>query len=548
MSAVLVLGGYGGFGARLTRRLAAAGLEVIVAGRHLASAVAFCAKVPGTTPLVADLDAPETVLAERRPALVIDAAGPFQQSGYALPIACIAHGIPYLDLADGRRFVAGIATLDAAAIEAGVAVIAGASSVPALSGAVVRHLAAGMERVTAVEIAISACNRATAGASVAAAILSYVGQPITVRRGGAAAVVYGWQDLRREPFELSDGTGLGRRLVAAADVPDLELLPRRLPGQPGVLFRAGTEFRFQMLGLWLVSWLVRWRWLRSLRRFAGLLLPAQRLTRTLGSDRSGMVVRVFGVAGGRRLERRWTLIAEHGTGPEIPTLAAALLAERMVTGRIAPGARDAGPLLDLADFDAAFDRLAIRREVRDIAQPDPLYARVMGARFAQLAPAVRAIHSVLRDGGASGRATVRRGTHPLARLIGAILRFPPAGEHPLHVGFAERRGVERWTRDFGGCRFSSRLSAKGARLIERFGPLRFHFDVPNDGSGLRMVLRRWSVFGIPLPPLLAPRADAREWEEDGLFRLDVPIVLPLIGLVVHYTGWLAPAPPEEPAG
>lgn len=29
-----------------------------------------------------------------------------------------------------------------------------------------------------------------------------------------------------------------------------------------------------------------------------------------------------------------------------------------------------------------------------------------------------------------------------------------------------------------------------------------------------------------------------EWEEDGSFHFDVPIALPLIGLVVHYRGWL----------
>jgi hypothetical protein len=34
---------------------------------------------------------------------------------------------------------------------------------------------------------------------------------------------------------------------------------------------------------------------------------------------------------------------------------------------------------------------------------------------------------------------------------------------------------------------------------------------------------------------------AREWEEDGRFWFDVPIALPLIGLIVHYRGWLAPS-------
>ena len=134
---------------------------------------------------------------------------------------------------------------------------------------------------------------------------------------------------------------------------------------------------------------------------------------------------------------------------------------------------------------------------------------------------------------------VRRGTGPAARIIAGIMRFPPAGVHPLHVSFSEADGVERWTRDFGGYRFSSELSERGGDLVERFGPLRFTFNLVPFGNGLRMVMKHWSVLRIPLPLALAPRSDAQEWEADGRFHFDVPIALPLVGLVVHYTGWLA---------
>ena len=56
---------------------------------------------------------------------------------------------------------------------------------------------------------------------------------------------------------------------------------------------------------------------------------------------------------------------------------------------------------------------------------------------------------------------------------------------------------------------------------------------------MRMVLRGWSVARLPLPLAFAPRASAREWEEAELFHFDVSIVLPLVGLMVHYAGWLA---------
>ncbi len=144
MSTILIFGGYGGFGARLSRRLAAAGHAVVVAGRRLARAEAFCAAHPPCRPLQADRGGAVAPVLERvRPDLVIDAAGPFQGSGYELPRACIAAAIPYLDLADGRAFVAGIGELDDAARAAGVAILAGASSVPALSGAAARRIGPG---------------------------------------------------------------------------------------------------------------------------------------------------------------------------------------------------------------------------------------------------------------------------------------------------------------------------------------------------------------------------------------------------------------------
>lgn len=531
-----MLGGYGGFGGRLSRRLAQAGHEVVVAGRRLSEATRFCDRVPGCRPLVADRQGDLMALfATERPRLVIDAAGPYQGSDYRVPRACAALNIPYLDLADDRAFVSGIGI-----IHTDVPIISGASSVPALSGAVARHLAAGMARVTAVEAAISASNRAAAGRSVAAAILSSVGQPVPLWRGGRLSTGYGWQDMRREHFDLADGTSLGRRRVALADVPDLGLLPQRMAGHPAVTFRAGTELGFQNLALWLASWPVRWLG-GSLRPLARWLLPLQRLTATLGSDRSGMVVRVFGIAAGRRVERRWTLLAEKGDGPEIPTLAAAILAERILTGACPPGARDAGEALSLADFKADFTRLTIRHETREIGQPDPLYRRVMGGEFDRLRPAVRTLHDVLRDGGASGHATVTRGRHPVARLIAAAIGFPPAGEHALHVSFSERNGEETWTRDFAGRRFRSRMAQRGQELVERFGPLRFRFALIREGGGLRMVMRGWSCFRMALPLGLAPRSDARETEDgQGRFSFDVPIALPLVGLIVHYQGWLTP--------
>ena len=321
-----------------------------------------------------------------------------------MPAACIAAGAHYLDLADARDFVTRITKLDAAARAAGVVVISGASSLPALPGAVARRLAAGMEDVRAVEVALSVSNRGGAGAAASAAILSYVGRPIRLWRGGTWQAGHGWHEMRRVRFEAGGAPPLAGRHVALCEVPDLDLLPDGCPGRPAVAFRAGTDSRLHNFGLAAAARLVRRGLIRDLSAWAGWLEPVRRLTAGRGSDRSAMVVRLFGTAGGRRLERRWTLIADKADGPEIPALAVPVLVRRLIAGKIAPGARDAGALLDLTDYEAAFAGLAIRHEQREIALPPPLYARAMGRpMFDRLPPAVRAIHSVLRDDGARGR-------------------------------------------------------------------------------------------------------------------------------------------------
>jgi NAD(P)-dependent dehydrogenase (short-subunit alcohol dehydrogenase family) len=428
VSLILVIGGYGGFGARLCRRLSRAGHVVIVGGRSEAKATGFCAGLPGTRPLVMDREGDIAAVFEReRPDLVIDAAGPFQRSRYDVPRACIRAGIPYLDLADATDFVVGIDALDREARAAGVAIVSGASSVPALTGAVARKLAEGMERVVSVDIALSAANRATGGASVVAAILSYVGQPVRLRRGGRWSRVWGWQEMRRRDFVLRDGTALRGRRVAIADVPDGELLPDMLPGRPAVSFRAGTELGFHMLALWLASWPVRWGWLKSLSGARRWLLPLYRLTSALGGERSAMSVALTGTAGGRRLERRWTVLAERAEGLEVPILAAELLAGDILAGRQPAGARTAASLLEFGRFEPALSRLALRHEFAERELAPPLYARVMGVAFDRLPPAVRRLHDVCRDAGAQGEGRVERGRGLLARALAAAMRFPPEG-------------------------------------------------------------------------------------------------------------------------
>ncbi len=539
---ILILGGYGGFGARLSHELAARGHHILVAGRNLQKAEHFCKTTENTEPVQADRNGDVgKIFEQHQPDLLIDSAGPFQDSGYQLVQQCIAAAIPYLDLADGRDFVCGIGTLNDAATAAGVPVISGASSVPALSGSAIRHLAAEAGQIEAIEMAISASNKATAGPSVGKAILSYVGKPIRIRGAGQWQTGYGWQDLRHVRFTLADGSGIERRLAGLADIPDLDLVPHQFDNMPAVIFRAGTELGFQNRALWLASWPVRWGWIRSLEPMAKFLLSLQNMTRALGSDVSAMKVELFGYANHKPCRKTWTLIAKEGDGPQIPTFAATLLAEKILQGQAKIGAYDASKLLRLSEFQPLFDRYAITHETRALTPQPSLYQHVMGPEFKQLPASIENLHSVIRNAGFHGTAQVTSGKNPLARLAAKIFGFPSAGRHDLRVHIQVDEKGETWTRSFSGKNFSSRLQKTESHLTESFGPFQFRFNLPVTANGLAMEMAGWKFWLVPLPLFLAPRSRASEWDEDGRFHFDVPIALPVIGLMVHYRGWLKPS-------
>lgn len=364
MGRIVVLGGYGAFGAHAAERLARdPATEIVIAGRSLAKARAQVAKLIGGGARAslepAELDAMRAT-GERLRALgadiVINASGPFQTQDYSLARAAIAAGCHYIDLADARAFVCGISVLDDEARAAGVRVISGASSVPGLSSAVVRYIGDGL-KLDEVHIGISPGNSFDPGVATVASIVSAVGKPFTRRVDGRVSIAHGWQGLHRHRFPE-----IGVRWMGDVDVPDLELIPAHYPQLSTVRFTAGLEVGLFHLGLWCLSWLGRAGVLGSGDVLAKPLLAAKRSLSFLGSDSGGMFVRVAGRdSEGKRRERVWNLIARGGHGPYVPAIASVVLAKKLLAGSGPPaGAMPCFQLFNPADFEAEVRDLDIR--------------------------------------------------------------------------------------------------------------------------------------------------------------------------------------------
>ncbi len=554
---VLIIGGYGTFGGRLVRLLVdEPHLTLIVSGRSAEKAARFCSTLTSQAtlnPVSFDRDGDiSSQLEVLRPDLVIDAAGPFQAMGrepYRLVKSCLDLGVSYFDLADASTFVREIDRFDQEARSKSLVVLSGLSTFPALTFAVLRHLAEGLVRIDQITMGVAPSPHAGVGLNVIRGLASYAGRPVPLLRGGSLSAAYGLAESRRLTIAPPGQVPLGSRIFSLVDVPDLTLAGRSFPELDSVWVGAGTHPALLHRGLGALSWLVRLGLLPGIGPLAGIFHRVKSVLRW-GEDRGGLIVAVEGeTESGVKVSRSWHLIAEGDAGPFIPTLPAVAVVKSMLDGNFPPsGARPATETVRLSDLVPLFASLRITSGMRqeDAATAVlPLYQRILGESWSALPPSLRALHGMTGSRHFAGQATVERGQGWLATMLAAIIGFPAAGDHvAVSVHFETREGAEIWHRDFAGRKFSSRQSegrGRGRHLVaERFGPVVVGLALLVERGRLRLVVRRWSLFGVPMPIIFAPGGDTYETEVDGCFAFHVEISTPLSGLVVRYRGRLLP--------
>jgi hypothetical protein len=375
----LILGAFGTFGRLITDSLAqSTDLPIVAAGRRLPEAQEFR---PGIRMLTIDSNSLNAaVLKKLDLAVLIDAVGPFQTRDRKLACLCIDLGIHYVDLADGREFVHNVAALNAAAVQHDVLVVSGASTVPALSSAVVEHLAADFSQVEEIDIGIAPAYSGPRGLATARSVLGYVGRAIPIWREARLDTARGWSATKRHRYPPP----VGRRNLSLIDVPDMSLIPPRYPALRQLAVRAGHEVPLVHHMLRLLGGLVRIGLIRDLARHAQMLLRMAAWFDRFGSNNGAMHVWLRGRGKDGCLQSRtWTLVAENGDGPRIPTLAAILLTKKLlnVPGYAPIASRGAMPamnLLTLREFEREWRALAIRTSVTNdtsAAASDHLSAR-----------------------------------------------------------------------------------------------------------------------------------------------------------------------------
>jgi hypothetical protein len=288
------------------------------------------------------------------PDVVIDCTGRYVD--YSLPRLCMELGINYIDIADNRAFVCGIGALDASAKAHSVIAVAGASTVPGLSSAILAEIERQGLAIDSVEYGISPGNRTPRGLGTVASVLGFVGRAIE-----AEPRIWGWGGLVRRHFP-----GVGMRWLSYCDCADWRLLPARF-GLRRLEFRAGLELGFLHIALWCAGLLVRSRLVDDLSRYSRFFKWVADRFESRGTDRGGMYLSAnCRDVTGTRQQCQWSLVARDGDGPYVPTLAATALVVKLSRGEcIAPGAYACVDVVSLREIEDAAVGLNI--EFHDIA-------------------------------------------------------------------------------------------------------------------------------------------------------------------------------------
>lgn len=256
---------------------------------------------------------------------VVRTSGPFQRGKYRVAEQCAKCAVHYVDLASTREYVTGITALNAQAEAGACLIVAGATSVPAISGALVDSLVDEFDRLSEIHVAVSPTDASASWLATARAMLPYVGRPIRVRQLGRWRYTYAWS----EPQTVEFPAPTGRQRVYLCDVPDLDLFPVRY-GALTVSVRAGLRTPLLNYGLAALGRFNRRRHAAAVAAKRPGPIEISGGFQNLVDKTAGVRVRVHGQRDGVDVCRAACLIARNRSGAAISCSPAIALIKKWV--------------------------------------------------------------------------------------------------------------------------------------------------------------------------------------------------------------------------
>ncbi len=329
---ILILGGYGKFGSYIIRNIIHLhNIQVIVNGRSEKKCRDFIQSLASfhNLPLFSAFDINQNInlyLKAIKPDLVVHTAGPFDGQDYHIAKSCIEHDINYIDLSDGREWVTNINKLSVTAKNKDIMILSGASSVPCISSAIINKYINDFKEVNELEYAISTPSYPAPGLATLKSVLGYVGKPFCTLINGQFKEIYGWHDMKTYKYPV-----VGTRFLSNCDIPDLDLFSEKYTNIRTIRFYAGLGNWMFHCGLWGLSWLVRFRLIKSLQNYAEFIEKLSIYFNIIKTGKSAFHLKMTGIAhNGENLEKTFYLICQNGDGMNIPAIPAIIAIKKFV--------------------------------------------------------------------------------------------------------------------------------------------------------------------------------------------------------------------------
>jgi hypothetical protein len=174
-----------------------------------------------------------------------------------------------------------------------------------------------------------------------------------------------------------------------------------------------------------------------------------------------------------------------------------------------------------------------------------LYQAVMGQSFTQLAPALQRFHGLRGRHVLSGQVQIAVPASIGAKLLAVLLGTPlKPCQGAIRFELDAQPGQETWLRHFPGKTMRSTLQGAGPYVTERLGAATLSFQLTEQNGALNMQLVHMRFLGFACPKWLLPHIIARETGQPDQLHFEVQAVVPILGLVTRYTGFLTLPTPE----
>lgn len=244
---IVVFGGYGVFGSLVARELD--GLPLRIAGRDGDRAARFASVLGGlgAEGVAADVSDPVSCARALEGARVaVSCAGPFSDLTLALPEACLAAGVHYVDIADDRGWFARLRGMSDRFRSKGLTAACGCSTLPGISGALALVAAERLEEIRRARVTLFIGNANPKGMAAVESAASQLGRRFEAPQGTLIGL------RGREVVDLPPP--FGPRGVYDFDSPEMDLFPD-LIGAHEVRVKVGFESRMATASLAAMSYL-----------------------------------------------------------------------------------------------------------------------------------------------------------------------------------------------------------------------------------------------------------------------------------------------------